>query len=56
MGFRVDDINPGVPLKGSVRVPLRASFKGSVGLWGLGFRVDGINPALPIVRDIPQFP
>ena len=27
-----DDINPGVPLKGSIRVPLRSSFKGSIGL------------------------
>ena len=30
---------------GSIRVPLRGSFKGSIG--GLGFRVDDINPALP---------
>ena len=25
-----DDRNPGVPLKGSIRVPLRGSFKGSI--------------------------
>ena len=27
----VDDINPRVPLKGSIWVPLRGSFKGSIG-------------------------
>ena len=27
----VDDINPEVPLKGSIRVALRGSFKGSIG-------------------------
>ena len=34
---RVDDINPGVPLKGSIRVPLRGSHKGIDRV--LGFRV-----------------
>ena len=29
---------PRVPLKGSIRVPLRGSFKGSIGLLGLRFR------------------
>ena len=33
----VDDINPAFPLKGFIGVPLRRSFKGSIG--GLGFRV-----------------
>ena len=49
MGGRVDDINAGVPVKGSIRVPLRGSFKGSIGFSGLGFRasVDDINPASP---------
>ena len=28
----VDDINPGVPFKGSTRVRLRGSFKGSISL------------------------
>ena len=28
---KTDDMNPGVPLKASIRVPLRGSFKGSVG-------------------------
>ena len=42
----VDGENPGVPLKGSIRVPLRAPLKGSI-----GFR--DINPALPIIRNIP---
>ena len=51
-GGTVDGINP-VPLKGSIRVPLRASFKGSIGF--LGFR-DDIHPALPIIRKIPKFP
>ena len=37
-----------------IRVPLRGSFKGSIG--GLGFRVCDINPALPITRNIPEFP
>ena len=42
-GFRLirlmdkDDINPGVPLKGSIRVPLRGSHKGIDRV--LGFRV-----------------
>ena len=31
----VDDINPGVPLKGSIRVALRGSFKGSIGFWAV---------------------
>ena len=43
-GHRVDGINPRVPLKGSIRVPLRGCFRGSI-----GFRVWGydINPAIP---------
>ena len=41
----VHNIDPGVPLQGSIRVPLRGSFKVSIG--GLGFRTDDRNPALP---------
>ena len=39
MGPTVDDMNPGAPLKGSIRVPLRGSFKESIGFQGLGFRL-----------------
>ena len=34
-----DDVNPRVPLKGSVRVPLRGSFKGSIRCYGLGLMI-----------------
>ena len=36
IGFRV-------PLKGSIRLPLRSSFKGSIGFQGLGFRAQCRN-------------
>ena len=38
-------INPGVPGKGSIRVPLRGSFKGSIGF--RAHTVDDISAALP---------
>ena len=36
-----------VALKGSIRVPLRGSFKGSIGVLGFRVEVDDRTPALP---------
>ena len=35
----VDDINPGVPVKGPIRLTFKGLFKGSIGFQGLGFRL-----------------
>ena len=37
--FPDDENKVGVPLKGSIRVPLRVSLKGSIGFESLGFRL-----------------